>query len=135
MSHGKLSLEMVDHNGLAVAQIVAAGGSVADVTHCKPALGKLCQFLLIKNLTYQPQTHVGEKHPVVIDRDAAALLAPVLEGVQAIVYKSGHIRLFRTVDAEYPARFVDAYRPCSRLAFTKPRNRGWGLLGRLLNSG
>ena len=135
MGHSQLTLQVVYHNRLTVAQIVAPGGSVADMTHRKAALGQLFQLFLIKNLTDQTQTLVGGEHAVIVDRDAAALLAPVLKGIETVVHKSCHIRLVWAIDAEYAAFLVDAHKPCSRLAFTKPRNRGWGLLGRLLNSG
>ena len=46
-------------------------------------------------------------------------------------------RIFRfdAVHTEHAAFFMDTHLRPSRLAFTKPTNSGWGLLGRLLNSG
>ena len=135
VSHCQLALQVIDLNGLAVAQVVAPGGAVADMTHRQLTLGEFLQGLLSKDFPHQTQPLVGGEDPVVVHHNAAALLPPVLQGEEAVVDQSGHILLPGAEHTEDTAFLVNTHLRPSRLARMKPTNRGWGLLGRLLNSG
>ena len=91
MGHRQLALQMVDLDGLAVAQIVAAGGAVADMSDSNLAVGKLPHFFLGKDFADKAESFVGSEHPILIDHDPAALLPTVLVGIKAVIDKAGHI--------------------------------------------
>ena len=52
---------------------------------------------------------MGGKDAVIIDHNAAALLPPVLEGIEPIVDDPPHIGGFRTDDAKHAARFMNCH--------------------------
>ena len=135
MGQGQLSLQVVDLKGLTVGKVGAAGGAVAGVGNRQLPRGKPLHHVAGKHLAHQAQPFMAGEHAVVVDDDSAALLPAVLQGVQAVIGQTRHILLALAVDAEHAAFFVNTHGYSPRLAFTNPRNSGWGLLGRLLNSG
>ena len=76
---------MVDLDGLAVAPVGGPGGAVAGVAHRHSSLGEPVQRFTGEHLPHQPKVLVGGEHPVIVDHDAAALLSPVLEGIETVV--------------------------------------------------
>ncbi len=104
-----MPLLMIDLNGLAVPPAGGSGGAVAGVTHrhCPP--GQPVQNVTVEHLAHQPQVLVGGKDAVIIDYNAAALLPPVLKGIEPIVDDPPHIGGFRTDDAKHAARFMNCH--------------------------
>ena len=84
MGQRHAALEMVHQNWLDVPLVVAAGGAVAHMAHGHGAVEAL-KGLLVKHLADQAHILVKGLLPVVDGRDSAGLLAPVLQGVQAVV--------------------------------------------------
>ena len=78
---------------------------------------------------------VGGEKPIVIDHNAAAFLTPVLQSVEAVVGQACQICRLLAEHAENAAFLMNTHFRPPREAAINPRNRGWGLLGRLLNSG
>ena len=91
MGQGHAALLVVDLNGLAVAPDRGSSGAVAGVAYRHGPPGQPGQRLAAEHLPHQPQILVGGKYPVVVDHDAAALLPPVLEGVEAVVGQPAHV--------------------------------------------
>ena len=108
VGQGHAALDVVDHNGLGVGPVVAAGGAVADVAHHHVALSQAAEDCGGEHLAHQTRVLIGPEQAVVSDDDAAALLSPVLQGEQAIVSLGGEILLLRGKDAEYAAFFTQA---------------------------
>ena len=92
VGQGHAALLVVDLNGLAVAPVGGPGGAVAGVAHRHSSPGESVQNLFGEDLPHQPQVLVGGEHPVVVDHDAAALLSPVLESIQAVIGQPAHVR-------------------------------------------
>ncbi|MBQ5643705.1 MAG: hypothetical protein IIV13_08130, partial [Bacteroidaceae bacterium] len=79
MGDCQLSFEVVDLNRLAVAQVIAAGGAVTDVTNSDLTMRKLLHFFLGKYFTNKAESLMGSEHPIFIDHNPAAFLAAMLE--------------------------------------------------------
>ena len=109
------ALLVVDLNGLAVAPVGGPGGAVTGVAHRHSPLGEPVQHLAGEHLPYQPQVLVGGEDPVVIDYNAAALLSPVLEGIQAVVGQPAHISGPGADDAKDAALLMNTHRDTSVL--------------------
>ena len=92
VGQGHAALLVVNLDGLAVASVGGSGGAVAGVPHRHGPLGKPVQDLSGEDLPHQPQVLVGGEYPVVVDHDAAALLSPVLESIQAVIGQPAHVR-------------------------------------------
>ena len=131
----KLALQMINLNGLAVAHSHAAGGTIADVTDGDLTFGKILHFLMGEDFINETDAVVGSEHAVVIDNDAAAFLAPVLQGIETVIGQGSYIGRLWTINAKNAALFMNTHLRPPKAAAMKPTNRGWGLLGRLLNSG
>ena len=98
---------MQDH-GLGVGTAALTGGGVAHVAggHLG-AVGQFLQHALGKDFADKAQVAVAGQHAVHIQRDAAALLAAVLQGVEGTVYGADHVGLAGLViDAEDTAFFM-----------------------------
>ena len=89
MGQGQLALHMVHHNGLAVCPVGGTGGSVTHMAHGHGPARELLHHITGEHIPHLPQIPVGGENAVLIDDDAAALLAPVLQSIQPIV---GQIR-------------------------------------------
>ena len=139
VGQGQLALLVVDLDGPAVAPAGGAGGGVAGVGDHHLPLREGGQHLFGKDLVDQAQVLVGSEDAVVIHDDAATLLAPVLEGEEAVVGQVGHVGGRRRHHAEDAAFLMDAHAFSfwlwAKAAPMKPLKSGWGLLGRDLNSG
>ena len=65
---------------------------------------------------------MGYKDTIVINDDAAALLAPVLERIQPVIGDACYITGLRRYDSEHPALLVNAHHwppnPFSRIGFS-----------------
>ena len=85
MGQGHAALEVVDHNGLYVALVVGTGGGVAYMTHGDVPLAQGMKPLGREYLADQSHIAAGGKNPLIVDHDAGALLAPMLQGKQAII--------------------------------------------------
>ena len=76
--------------------------------HCNLPTPQLCQMLLGKHVPHQAQILMDTDHPAVVDRNAAALLSPVLQSEQRIVGVCRHITpAFFVIDAKNAAFFVN----------------------------
>ena len=131
----QLALQMIYLNGLAVAHSHAAGGTIADMTDGDLPIRKILHFLMGKDFIDKADSMVGGEHAVVIDNDAAAFLTTVLQGIETVIGQGSHIGRLWTVYAKNAAFFMNTHLRPPKAAAMKPTNRGWGLLGRLLNSG
>ena len=76
---------MVDYNGLAVRPVGCAGGAVAHMGNGHGSRRKFFHHIPGEHLANLPQISVGGEHSIIVYNDAAALLPPVLQGVQPIV--------------------------------------------------
>ena len=97
---------MVDDQGLGVDTALVAGGGVADMAHGHVAGAQVLQDLGGKDLADQSHILVAGDDAVVIDGDAGALLAPVLEGIQGVVGAGGGISDAVHAEPEDPAFLV-----------------------------
>ena len=109
VGEGHAPFLMVDLNGLAVAPVGGPGGAIAGVAHRHGPLRKPLQNIPAKHLAHQPKILVGRKDTIVVDHNAAALLPPVLECVEAIVDHPSHIGRLRLDDTEHAAFFMDCH--------------------------
>jgi len=100
------ALDVVDHDGLAVFPPVSAGGAVAHMAHGHGAAGKGIQHRLCEHLIEQARVLIVRKQSVVVHHDAAALLPPVLEGVEPVIGAHGEIGALRAADAQHAAFLV-----------------------------
>ena len=89
---GHMSFLVIDLDGLAVAPVGGPGCAVAGMAHRHSPLGQPVQRLAGKDLPHQPQVLAGGEYPVVVDHNAAALLSTVLEGIQAVISQTAHVR-------------------------------------------
>ena len=135
MGNSQLAFQMIDLHGLAVAHGHAAGGTIADVTDGDLTIGKILHLLMGKNFIDKTDAMVGSEHTIVVDDDTAALLPTVLQGIETVISQRCYICGLGTVDAKYAAFFMNTHLRPPKEAAMKPTNNGWGLLGRLLNSG
>ena len=130
---------MVDLNGLAVISVRPSGGAVTHMRHCHLSFRQTGQGLSRKDFAHQPQIFMGGEQAVVIDYDPAAFLPPVLKRIQTIIAYACHIADIGSHHAKHAAFFTDTHTlppmAFSNAAPINPLNRGWGLLGRLLNAG
>ena len=67
--------------------------------------------------------------------DFVRAMTPVLQSVEAVVGQACQICRLLAEHAENAAFLMNTHFRPPREAAINPRNRGWGLLGRLLNSG
>ena len=101
------ALVMVDDQGLDVALVVRTGGGVAHVAHHNVAQAQRGQMLRGEHLVDQARVPVRGEHAVIVDDDAGALLAPVLEGKKAVIGEGGQVRGLVGKDAKDAAFFVN----------------------------
>ena len=111
VTQGHGALVVLHHDGLGVGPDPAAGGGVADVARGHPRpLGQGGQHLGGEYLADQAHVPVPMKDAVHIQGHAAALLAPVLEGIQGGEGGVDHIGTAGTViDAENAAFFPEFF--------------------------
>ena len=107
VGQGHAALVVVHQDGLDVALVVGPGGAVAHVAHGDGPRAQRAEPLCREHVVHQPHVPVGGEDPVVVHRDAGALLPPVLEGIQGVVGQGGHIGSLRRVHAEHAALLVD----------------------------
>ena len=105
----QLALHVVDHNGLAVRSVGCAGGAVAHMGNGHGSRRKFFHHIPGEHLANLPQISVGGEHSIIVYNDAAALLPPVLQGVQPIVSEVRHILRFRRPDTKHTAFFVKVF--------------------------
>ena len=103
MRQGQRAFAVIDHNGLGVIPVRGAGGAVAHMAHSHVPRSQPGQRLRCEYVLYQPEVLVGGYDAVVAYRNAAALLAPVLQGKQAVVRRGGDLPAFPRVNAENAA--------------------------------
>ncbi len=96
---------VLHHEGLGVDEHGGAGGGIAHVADGQMPR-KLIQECRVEDLGHQPQAPVHADPFAVAGDDAAGLLAPVLEGVEAEVGDAGRVGV--AVDAEDAAVFPGA---------------------------
>ena len=106
VAQGHGAFHVVHHDGLGVGPAGAAGGAVAHVADGHVALAQLFHFHGGEHVVHQPGVLMGGEDPVVVHHDAAAFLAPVLQGEKAVVYGGRHVALFRGQHAENAAFFM-----------------------------
>ena len=109
MRDGHVSLLVIHFDGLAVSSVCCAGRSVSGVRYGNAAIGKTGENISGKNFTHQAQVFVGVEESVLIDNYAAALLASVLQGIQAVITHPCHIRRLLCHYSKNTAFFVDLH--------------------------
>ena len=82
---------MVDDHGLGVGAALAPGGGVAYMAHGHAAPAQPLQHLGGEYLADQAHVFVAGDHAAVVDGDARALLAPVLQGVEGVIGDGGGV--------------------------------------------
>ncbi|MPN36629.1 hypothetical protein SDC9_184139 [bioreactor metagenome] len=87
------ALDVPHHQRLRVGAAAGAGGGVAAMPHCHFASAQRLQFTGAKHLVHKANVFMQGKHPVVVDRNAAAFLPAVLQCIQTIVTQRGHVQL------------------------------------------
>jgi hypothetical protein len=97
VADGEHLAAVLHHERLGVDQKGGAGGGIAHVADAQMP-GEALQDFRLEDLGDQPQAPVGAHPAAVAGDDAAGLLAPVLQGVQAEVGEPG--RFGMAVDAE-----------------------------------
>ncbi len=108
VGHRHGALDVVNDHGLGVGPAAGAGGGVPDMAHSHLPLAQGGQDVLGEDLAHQPQVLMVADDPVIADGDAAALLPPVLEGVEGQVGGNRHILFFTfIIDAKEAAFFMD----------------------------
>ena len=107
VGQGHAALVVVDQDGLDIALVVAAGGTVADVAHGDVAGAQRPEPLLGEDLAHEAHVPVGGEDTVVVDGDARALLAPVLQGIKRVIRQGGHVGRGLRIHAEDAALLVD----------------------------
>ena len=107
MGEGHAALDVPDDQRLGVLAALAAGGAVAAVADGHAAAGQLAEDVLGEHLAQEPRVHVAGDDPVVVDGDAAALLAAVLQRIERVMrYIDDVGAVVAHVDAEYAALLV-----------------------------
>ena len=100
------ALDVADDYGLGVLAGAAAGGAVAAVAYGHLTGGQLAHDVLGEHLVHQTHVLVAGDDAVVVDGDAAALLAAVLQRVERAVGHGYDVLAGAGYDAEYAALFV-----------------------------
>ena len=103
VAQGQVSLHMADDDGLDVVVVFSAGGGVADVADGDISLAETVKALPVKHFADQAVPFVMAEYAVAGNRDAAAFLPPVLQGIQAKVDFPGYRPFFRGPDTENAA--------------------------------
>ena len=85
------ALDVVDHNGLGVQAVAVAGGAVAHMAHGHVARAQAVQHILGEHIVHQADVLIRIEQAVVVHHNAAALLAAVLQGEQAVVHGFGDV--------------------------------------------
>ena len=117
MGNGHVAFLVIDLDGLAVLPVGGPGGAVTGVPHRHGPPGKPVQGVLAEHIPHQTQVLIGGENAVVIDHNAAALLAPVLEGVKPVVGQPPHVGGLWSENAEYAALFMNSHKISSPVAF------------------
>ena len=103
MAQGHVALHMADDNRLDVVVVLAAGGGITDVAHGDVAFAQAVQARTVEDFAHQAVAFQVMEHAVAGNRDAAAFLTPVLQGVEPKVHVPGNGPLDGRPDAEYAA--------------------------------
>ena len=109
VAQGHRAPAMPDDHGLGVGPHPAAGRGIADMARCHVGRGggKTAQHGRGEHLVHQAEIPVAGDDAIVVDGDAAALLAAMLQSVQGRVGCGCHILGPGTViDAEHTALFM-----------------------------
>ena len=104
---GHAALVVIDDQGLNIALVVRTGGGIAHMAHHNVAQTQSGQVLRGEHLVDKARVPVGGEYAVIVDDNAGALLAPVLEGKKAVVGKGGQIRSLVGKDAKDAAFFMN----------------------------
>ena len=97
------ALDVVDHQRLGVEAGVGAHGAVAHVRHGHLSRAQRVQGFGGEDVADQPRALVAVDDAVVVDGDAAALLAAMLQGVESIIAQRGDVQPIAAVNAEHAA--------------------------------
>ena len=108
--HG--ALHVVDHDGLGVHPGGGAGSAVAHMAHGHVAQAQLRHFVRGEHVVHQAVVLMGGEQAVVVHHDAAAFLAPVLQGEQPVIRRGRHVALFLRQYAEYAAFLMQLTHKC-----------------------
>ena len=120
MAEGHVALHVGDDDGLDVVVVFAAGGGVADVADRDVPLAQAVEGRAVKDLADEAVALEMTEDAVAGNRDAAAFLAPVLEGVQAEIHIPGDRPFPRGPDSEYTALLVHNTTPNKKSKGTQP---------------
>ena len=105
MRQGHSALDMVDHDRLRVAAVIASGRAVTHMSDRHIALAEAFQDLRRKHVVDQSGVFIRLKQSVIIDNDAARFLPAVLQRKQSVISGARHIGSFRGKYAEHTAFF------------------------------
>jgi hypothetical protein len=109
MGQGHMAFLVIDFDGLAVIAVCSTGGTVAGMPDGHGSLWQRIQDTAAEYLTDETDVFMGNKHTVIVNHDAAAFLAPMLQRIESEVYKTGHIFRLFCHNAEDTAFFVDTH--------------------------
>jgi hypothetical protein len=104
-----MSLLMIHFNGLAVAPVCRAGRSVSGVRHGNAASWQPGESIPGEDLAHKSKVFVRVEETILIDDDAAALLASVLQGIQSVITHHRYISRLLCHHSENTAFFVDLH--------------------------
>ncbi len=131
VTHGERAVSAFDANGLGVLFAAGACRRVAGVADGDMA-GKIAEVVLFEDLGDEAHAAVHVDPEAVGGGDAGALLAAVLEGVDAVEGDAGYV-FIRRVDAEYAALLSpglpDGPYACCCLLCTDSSPRAVGMIG------
>ena len=118
VGQGHMALDVVDDDGLGVQRAAEAGGAVAHMANGHGAGAQLLENAGREYRADEALLLVEAENAVVVDHDAAALLAAVLEGIKAVVDVHGDGARLSLPDAEHAAFFMQ-----SAHALASPKTR------------
>ena len=110
VGQGQIPLLMTDHHRLDIFPYTAARGGVAHMAYGHGASGQGRKDPVRKNFCQKSQIFFGRKDTVVIGHDAAALLPPVLQSIEAPADLPGYGRIPGTDHSEDPAFFMNGHK-------------------------
>ena len=104
------SLDVADHKGLRIGADGHPRGGIAAVADAHIAPGHRLQHVLGEHVVHKAQLAPFVEHAVVVHRHAAALLAAVLQRVQAVIGGTHHVQVrVAAVNAEHAALFMQLF--------------------------
>ena len=113
-----------EYYGLGVEKLACSGSRIPYVTYGYVAFGEFKQFSARKYVGNKPHSLVISNFIGVSYGYARRLLPPVLKGIKPVIHSVCHTAVFRRINAEHPAFFVNFIANFAHIApvlfFTRP---------------